>query len=328
MTTFNSLISRGNVVVSSDALEQIFQEVAGQSAVFSMGRKLRNMTSQELDLNVLSALPSVYFVGEKGANPTGTFSHLKQTSTAEWQGVTLTAGELAVIVPIPISVLQDANFAVLDEVRPLLTQAISAKIDAAVLFGTPGTDVPTSWPSGVYTGMPAAHKIAQSSLGDIYNVILGPSGTYAKVETDGYMVNGNVAAPVMRGRLRGLRDGSGGSVGMPVFNSQPNNAAFRYELDGVPTMFDTLGAVDTSKALMISGDWSKLVYSIRQDIQFDRFDSGVITDASGAIIHNLMQEDLVALRVTFRMGWQLPNPINLTNQTAATRYPFAAVTPS
>lgn len=327
MTVFNSLISRGNVAVSSDALNQVFQEAAGQSVVFSLGRQLRNMTANELTLNVLSALPTVYFVGEKGASPTGTFSHLKQTTTAEWEGVTLTAGELAVIVPIPQSVLDDADFPVLDEVRPLLTEAIAAKVDASVLFGTPATDVPAAFPSGVFTGMPAAHKIASTSLGDIYNVILGPSGTYSHVEMDGYMVNGNIAAPVMKGRLRGLRDGSGGSVGMPVFNVQPNNAQFRYELDGVPTMIDTLGSIDTSKALMISGDWSRLVWSVRQDVRFDRFDSGVITDASGVIIHNLLQEDLVALRVTFRFGWQLPNPINRINSTAATRYPFAAVTP-
>lgn len=328
MPTFDSLISRGNVNLSTDVLGEIFSAAAEQSAVFSLGRQLRMMNAAELQLDVLSALPSVYFVGEKGNSPSGTFSHLKQTTSAEWDNVTITAEELAVIVPIPVNLVNDANFPVFDEVQGLITTAIAQKVDNSVLFGTPGTDVPATWRNGVFTGMPTAHKIAVGGLGDIYNVILGASGTYAQVEADGYEVNGNLAAQVIRGKIRGLRDGSGGTVGMPVFApaTQPVGA-FRYELDGAPTAFDRLGSLDLAKALMISGDWSQLVWSIRQDIKFDRFDSGVITDASGVIIHNLMQEDLVALRCTFRMGWQLPNPINYLNTNANTRYPFAAVIP-
>jgi hypothetical protein len=38
-----------------------------------------------------------------------------------------------------------------------------------------------------------------------------------------------------------------------------------------------------------------------------------------------MQQDMVALRVTLRMGWELPNPINATNDDNTTRFPFAIV---
>ena len=37
---------------------------------------------------------------------------------------------------------------------------------------------------------------------------------------------------------------------------------------------------------------------------------------------------MTALRVVFRMGWALPNPINLVNEDAATRYPFAILQPA
>ena len=33
-----------------------------------------------------------------------------------------------------------------------------------------------------------------------------------------------------------------------------------------------------------------------------------------------------ALRVTFRAGWQVSNPINYDQQTEANRYPFARLT--
>jgi hypothetical protein len=57
------------------------------------------------------------------------------------------------------------------------------------------------------------------------------------------------------------------------------------------------------------------------------FTEGVINDAAGNIIYNLMQQDLVALRVVFRLGFQIANPINRVNETAATRYPFAVLIP-
>ena len=34
---------------------------------------------------------------------------------------------------------------------------------------------------------------------------------------------------------------------------------------------------------------------------------------------------MVALRVTFRMGWEVPNPINAIDSSEETRFPFALV---
>ena len=49
--------------------------------------------------------------------------------------------------------------------------------------------------------------------------------------------------------------------------------------------------------------------------------------SSGEILYNLAQEDMVALRVTFRMGYAIPNPVNALDGTE-TRYPFAALVPA
>jgi hypothetical protein len=51
---------------------------------------------------------------------------------------------------------------------------------------------------------------------------------------------------------------------------------------------------------------------VRQDIQFRVFDTGVITDDTGAVIMNLLQEDKLALRCVARFGFNVAVPATLT----------------
>ena len=54
----------------------------------------------------------------------------------------------------------------------------------------------------------------------------------------------------------------------------------------------------------------------------------VIQDpSSGEILYNLAQDDMVALRVTMRLGWEIPNPINALEEDASVRFPFSAILP-
>lgn len=96
-------------------------------------------------------------------------------------------------------------------------------------------------------------------------------------------------------------------------------------LDGSPMNFPNNGAFDKSKALMISGDFSQLVYSIRQDITFKLFTEGVVQNTDGTIAYNLMQNDMVALRAVMRLGWEIPNPINSLKTDKTKRCPFAVL---
>lgn len=89
--------------------------------------------------------------------------------------------------------------------------------------------------------------------------------------------------------------------------------------------FPNNGAFDKSKALMISGDFSQLVYSIRQDITFKLFTEGVVQNTDGTIAYNLMQNDMVALRAVMRLGWEIPNPINALAKDKNKRCPFAVL---
>ena len=80
------------------------------------------------------------------------------------------------------------------------------------------------------------------------------------------------------------------------------------------------------------GDFSQAVYSIRQDVTVKLLDQGVIQDpVTKEIVYNLAQQDMIALRVVFRMGWALPNPAtrmdeNRTMCSFAYLEPAAALT--
>ncbi len=51
----------------------------------------------------------------------------------------------------------------------------------------------------------------------------------------------------------------------------------------------------------------------------------MIQDNAGVIIYNAYQQDLTLLRVTFRVGFQISNPINRSQPTEGSRYPFAVL---
>lgn len=330
MAVYNTEINRtdAGALIPEEAAKEIMQVAAEQSYVLRMARRLPNMSRAQKRLPVLSALPSAYFVGERGRTPQ-TFGSKKQTTEAAWSNKYINAEEIAVLVPIPQNVLDDADFDIWGELKPHIGAAFGKTIDTAILFGESDVTVPVAWPDGLFLGMPNAHKIHLGEIGDLYDDIFGVGGVISKVEEDGYLANGHLAALVMRARLRGLRldQGGGAGTGAPLF-VQDMRSRTPYTLDGLTMEFPKNGAWDPTTYLMLTGDWDQLVWSMRTDITYKLLTEGVITDASTPpqIQYNLGQEDMVALRCTMRLGWQLPNPINPINPTEATRFPFAALT--
>lgn len=299
-------------LIPEPVTREIIQGVTEGSAVLQMGRRLPNMTSKTQTMNVLDMLPTAYFVnGDTG---------MKQTTKMKWDKKKIVAEEIAVIVPIPEAVLDDADYDIWGEVRPRLVEAFGKVIDGAILFGT---NKPTSWRDSILETCTKAGSVVAATP-YIYDDLLAEGGVIAKVEESGYLVNGIMSAIQMRAKLRGLKD-KGGS---PIFKTDMQGAT-PYALDGSPMYFPRNGAFDASKALMFAGDWSELVYSIRQDITFKIFDQGVVQDPSdNSIVYNLMQNDMVALRAVMRLGWEIPNPKTAYNDTLSKYCPFAVYAPA
>ena len=296
-------------LISEEVANEIIQGVAEQSTVLRMGRKLPNMSKKKYRMPVLDMLPVAYWVaGDSG---------FKQTSKMAWKNKYITAEELAVIIPIPEAVVDDADYDIWGEVRPRAVEALGKKIDGAVIFGV---DKPDTLRDGLVDGATdAGNVVTLGASDDLYDKIMAEDGVIAKVEESGFFPSGHMADITMRAKLRGLKD----STGQPIFRTGMQGAT-SYSLDGSPIDFPRNGAFDKTKALMITGDFSQLVYSIRQDVTYKLLTEATIVDPSTKeVIYALAQQDMVALRIVMRLGWEVPNPINSLKSTEAERFPFA-----
>ena len=314
MATTVTNISRTDLsgLIPEPVTREIIQGVTQGSAVLQFGRRLPNMTSKTQSMNVLDMLPTAYWVD----SDTG----IKKTTKMAWAKKRIVAEELAVIVPIPEAVLDDSDYDIWGEVRPRLVEAFGQKIDDAILFGV---DKPASWRKSIYETAQDAEAVVTATA-DTYTDLLGVDGVIAKVEESGFPASGALAAVKLRAVLRGLKD----TTGQPIFKSDMQGAT-RYALDGIPLNFPMNGAFDYEKALLIAGDFSQLVYAIRQDVTYKMLDQATIIDpATKEVIYSLAQQDMVALRAVMRLGWEIPNPINAFQPDETKRPPFAVYAPA
>lgn len=307
---YNNVISRSDsaALIPEDLSSAFLGGATNESVVLQNFTRIPVAQSQTR-LPILSALPVAYWVtGDTG---------LKQTTEVNWANKYLNIEELAAIVPIPEAVLDDTSFDVWGSVQPLLENAIARAIDSAALFGT---SAPASFPTGIVTAATSAsnnyargtNAAAAGGIAEDFNQL------FTKVEADGYSVDALSANIAYKGRLRGARGTTGENFG-EVTAANVHGVDVKYPARGLwPT------GSGAAEALAFQSD--QFVVGVRQDFTYKVLDQAVIQDNSGAIIYNLAQQDMVALRVVFRMGWQVANPINYDQATEGSRYPAAVMT--
>ncbi len=316
--------SGAEALMPEEFQRDIIQNAPEQSSIMTLGYRAPDMSRAQRRIPVLSVLPMAYF-SNPGPTARSDNSDIarKKITRMMWENKYLDAEELNVIVAIPESVLDDSDYDIWAEVRPKLIEAYGLAFDRAVLYGE---NAPAIWPSNIVAAATAAGNFVALGTGaDIYDDILGEDGIIAKVEEDGFMVEGHVAAMQMRGKLRGLRD----SQGQPIFKSlykEGVQGATRYEIDGEQCIFPKNGSIDPDQSLLVCGAWRQLVYAIRKDITWKILTEAIIQDpATGDILYNLPQQNMVALRSCMRIAWQVPNPINRLQEDEDERYPFAVL---
>lgn len=312
MAGFNDSITRAgsgsDALVPEPYVAEVIKEMPKSSAVLSLARRVP-MSAKTTRQPVLSALPEAYFVtGDTG---------MKQTTSADWDNLTLVAEEIAVIVAIPEAYLDDSAVPVWSEVRPLVAEAFGRRIDRTVLFNE---NRPSTWGQAVVNSAIAAGNQVVEGTGD--DLAQDVAHLAEKIAQDGGSVNGWAVAPGFDWRLVALRSVDGIPIYAPPAAGQPGTLYGRQ----LPQVLN--GGWFPSVASMIAGDWSKAILGIRQDMTFKVFTEGVISDNSGNVVLNLMQQDSVALRVVMRVAWQIANPVNPVNTNNSTRSYFGVLTPA
>lgn len=339
MSNWTNVIGRPDIAATTPEdfiADAISQDLNATSLVMGAGVNRIPVSRAQARFPVQSALPQAYFVSGEPVNPLVAGASAvgrKQTTRAAWANKYINIEELAVLLPVPDAVLEDSAFDLFGRLRPQISAAFGDAIDNAILFGT---NKPTSWDMG--TGSDA-NGIAQVAIakGNVVN----QGGTFASptvawyadliktgslLAAEGYDITAFLGDSTLQWTLMGQVD----TLGHPLFMPSPQAGGVPGLL-GRPFIYLNSGywplvtAAATGYYLMM-GDWANsLAIGIRRDLTFEVFTEGVITDNTGAIVANLMQQDMKALRVTMRLGATVANPINrrIANKGLSNYYPFA-----
>lgn len=312
MPNYNSIITAEDLgnggTLPVEYATEVIQGAPKSSVMLNRARHV-TMSSRTRSQPVLDSLPLAYWVtGDTG---------LKQTTEQKWGGLNIVAEEAAAIVPIPESIIEDSSIDLWGEVRPRLSEGLGRLVDSACLFGV---DKPASFPTCVVEAATTAGNVVQDGTGSDLGVDVATLA--AKIARQGFNVNGFAAQPGLNWELAALRDADGRPIYTRDMQTAGSGMLLGYGLNEVDN-----GSWDAGKARLIMADWSNFIVGVRKDISYKLLDQAVISDADGKVVLNLAQQDCLALRVTFRVGFQVANPVTALQGDKSKRYPAGVVTP-
>lgn len=285
-------------LITPEIKNEVIEDIIKESAVLRYFTRLPNMTTSQQEIKILDTLPVTYWVdGNIG---------FKKTSSVEWESKSIIAQEMATIIPVAINNVRDSAVDIWGTIRRAVVENLHKRIDEAIINGTykPRMFRASLVDTIINVG---AHFPSTTNFYDDMDLAM------SRVESCGYIPNAIMGGVGLRSDLRHVVD----TTGQPIYASW---------LDGLEKIYVDNSAWDSKKAKYIVGDFKKCVYSIRQDIEFEIFTQGVISDpTTGAVVYNLMQQDLIAVRCTMRLGWEVPNPVNILEPDSSVRFPLAMV---
>lgn len=310
---YNDIISRGDntaIEIPEQVSREVIQSATGSSIIMNLARRV-TLSSKSYRQPVLSVLPDAYWVnGDTG---------LKQTTKVQWEDISLTAEPLAVLVVVPDEFIDDAMIPIWSEVRPLISEAFGRKIDNAALWNV---NRPATWSDSVYQHAAAAGNFIEigqnapaSQTGDS-DLAQDVAAMGLQLAEDGFQLRAFAAQPGFNWRLLGMRTADG----TPIYTNLVGEN--RQGLYGVPFVESNNGAWN-SEVKLIGGDWSNAIVGVRQDMTFTMHTDAVISDDSGNVVFNAMQQDSKIMRVVMRVGFAIANPLTNQNTVASARSPFS-----
>ena len=265
----------GKYLVPAPLATEIIKQIQNVSAVIPLLRKWP-MASLTEDINMVDDEVAATWVASEGAAKTG--------SKGTFKRLTLTAQELAVIVPFTERILDNANVDIVSIMREQIVNAFVKKLEQTYL----GYDSDGTFTEDFTDDIPADHTIAAGTGDDL---LVDISNALGKIEEDGFTDNiAFVTHPAVKASLRNLRT----DEGIPIY--QPANGSLPETLFGYPVKFTrNFSKVGSpAKYELIVGSWNYGIEGTRQELKF-----GVSRDASiviGENTYNLFQQNMVALK--------------------------------
>jgi len=319
MTTYNTQISRD--VVSPDP-RQLPQEVSREviknaveaSSILQLAQ-VRRMPTLSYRMPALNLKPDAYWLS--GANRAAKDNAKKQTTTENWKNIQMTAEELAVLVPVSDAYVADSGVDFLGEIVPEISEAFARAIDKACLFGI-GAPFVDADSDDIYGRAVAAGNTMTIGTGS--DIAQDVADLTRAVVLQGFNPNGFAVEPGFSWRLTAQRTTQGVSPYDP--GNGVDNSTRRLYGRPMPETLD--GAWDSTRAHLITGDWTKAIVGLRQDMQVKVMD-GVISDDSGVVVYNSVQMDGKILRCTMRIAFCTVAP---TTALSSSGYPFGVLRPA
>jgi hypothetical protein len=316
MTDFTEVFSRGDAAAELpiQLADELVTGTIRESTAMLLGTKVPT-TVRDSRIPVLTARPQAHWI-----NPADT--GLAQTTKTPFENKVLIAEELSTIATIPNSILDDSLFGLWDAVKPLLVQSMASALDDAILWNInkPSTFGASVVQAATATGTNVFPADITNSDTDVARTLLDAA---ILVATQGYNVTSAAVCPGWEFMASAART--------PALVNNPIGAevegGFPLLLAGMKIHTKPL-RWDGSQASAIVGDFANLLVGLRKDVSLELFNTGVISDSSGVVQMNLLQQNATACRVTMRVGFLITNPPTDAALDDTHRCPFALVTPS
>lgn len=286
----------GALVPNADLLEDIFSTLSQYSSVANLPRVINLTEGSSLDVATITADVVMTEVGSEGGSKTVTKPTLGDGNIAvrEFAGIALLTKKLVRQSALDIySILRDSFARAIAKKREelLLTDATSGIVTKS---GVVVVNAGGSTTSGKDT-------VAEITVAEVkampfqVPVSSAQGGTY-------------VFSRLLLGSLAGRED----TTGQPIITLNPGTqgGALSGTFNGYPfVVAETLGTSDAvSTVHAVFGNWQQYAILLRQGaVDSQVFDSGTVTDG-GSTVHNLIQENKLAMRVEMweNVGYPLP----------------------
>lgn len=258
--------------VPTEIAQEVIKNVIEQASILKVC-KHETMLSDKKTMPKLTDSGSASWVAEGEAI---------KTTLPKFEYPQLKACKLAVIVPVTREKIDDTVINVMDEVKQAMADAFAAAIDKAMIFG-----VESPFETNLISAIDTQKVVKTADLGkDISNAM-------GLVEDNNYNCTNILMGTARKRVLRELANDNSykGAISL--------SSAYETPIDFVKNW-------DNTKAVTITGDFSKAIVGTRDGMTYEILKEATITSGEEKI--NLAERDMIAIKATIRLGFLVAEP--------------------